>query len=165
MFARLAKVCTVAALTLVLVSTSPDSVPAEDASMAAAESGLVKIKSAYSVDETVERLTKDIADKGIMLFNVVDQTSLASAAKIELPPSKLLIFGNPGLGSHFITSNPAAGIDWPVRILVYQDQHGAVWMLYNDWQFVKQRHNIADRDEQFAMATMVVQSITSAAVK
>jgi uncharacterized protein (DUF302 family) len=165
MFARSVKICTAAALAVALASATPTPIPAEAVGTIIAENGLVRIKSNYSVAETVDRLTKDIADKGIMLFLVVDQTALAAAANIELPPSRLLIFGNPGLGSQFITSNPTAGIDWPVRILVHQDQDGAVWMVYTDWQFVKQRHHITDRDEQFAKATMVVESIMSAAMR
>ena len=83
--------------------------------------GLVKMKSAYSVDETVARLKEDIAAKGIMYFSTVDQSQLARQAGIDLRPSVLLTFGNPPLGAQFLTSNPFSGLDWPVRLLVLQD--------------------------------------------
>ncbi len=86
--------------------------------------GVVVVDSAYSVDETVARVKKDIADKGIMFFMDVDQAKLAAGAKIALRPSHLLIFGNPPLGIQFLTSNPVSGLDWPVRLLVFQDADG-----------------------------------------
>jgi uncharacterized protein (DUF302 family) len=92
--------------------------------------GVVRIKSAYGFAETIERLKKDIAAKGIMFFSEIDQSKLASGAGIKLNPSTLLMFGNPPLGTQFMTSNPNAGLDWPVRLLVIQDNAGAVWTVY-----------------------------------
>ena len=125
------------------------------------QSGLVKVRSAYGVDETIARIRKDIADKGIMFFSAVDQSNLAADAGIKLRPSTLLMFGNPPLGTQFITSNPNAGLDWPVRLLVTQDEKGDVWTVYTDFQWIAQRHGITDRDAQFKMASNVVASITS----
>jgi uncharacterized protein (DUF302 family) len=125
--------------------------------------GVVVLDSAYSVEETVARVKTDIADKGIMFFMDVDQAKLAAGAKIELRPSHLLTFGNPPLGIQFLTSNPVSGLDWPVRLLVFQDADGKVKMAYNDFTWLAHRHGIIDRDAQFKMATMVIESITSAA--
>jgi uncharacterized protein (DUF302 family) len=61
----------------------------------------------------------------------------------------------------FLTSNPAAGLDWPVRLLVYQDEKGDVWVLYTDFTWIAHRHGIMDRDEAFAKASDVIASITS----
>ena len=125
------------------------------------DDGLVKVRSAYPMDETVARLRKDIADKGIMFFQEVDQAQLAAAAGIRLRPSRLLTFGNPPLGAQFLTANPYAGLDWPVRVLVLQDEAGVVWAAYTDFAWIAQRHRINDRQPQFAMAASVVESITS----
>src|SRR6185503_8987013 len=127
--------------------------------------GVVVLDSAYSVDETIARVKKDIADKKIMFFIDVDQSKLAAGADIKLLPSHLLIFGNPPLGIQFLTSNPVSGLDWPVRLLVYEDVNGKVHMAYNDFTWVAHRHGITDRDAQFKMATMVIESITSAALQ
>ena len=123
--------------------------------------GLVKVRSAYSVEETVARIKKDIADKGIQFFQAVDQAKLAADAGIALRPSMLLTFGNPPLGAQFLTSNPYSGLDWPVRLLVLQDDAGAVWAAYTDFAWIAQRHRIEDREQQFAKASSVVESITS----
>ena len=128
---------------------------------AAQDDGVIRVKSAYPMQETLERLRKDVAAKGIMHFAEIDQASLAAAAGIKLRPSTLLIFGNPGLGTLFITAKPEAGLDWPVRLLVTQDEAGQVWAVYTDFKWIAARHGIRDRDQQFATATGVIQSITS----
>jgi uncharacterized protein (DUF302 family) len=138
------------------------------ASMAAAQSvgadGLISVRSGYGMDETIARLKKDIADKGILLFGAIDQAKLASDAGIELHPSTLLVFGNPPLGTQFMTSNPNSGLDWPVRLLVHQNAKGEVWTTYTDFSWIARRHAITDRVEQFGKATGVIASITAAVV-
>jgi uncharacterized protein (DUF302 family) len=157
MFARIAKVCSAAAVALVLALS------ATATTRAAEEDGIVRVKSAYPLAETITRLKKDIAEKGIRFFDEIDQAKLAANAGIQLRPSTLLVFGNPPLGTLFLTSNPAAGLDWPVRLLVIEDEHEQVWMLYTDFAWIAHRHGIKDRDAAFNMATNVIGSITSSA--
>ena len=128
---------------------------------AAADDGVVRVKSAYAFDETISRLKGDIEKKGIKFFDAIDQAKLGAEAKIPLKPSMLLVFGNPPLGIQFLTSNPNAGLDWPVRLLVNQDEVGQVWVVYTDFAWIARRHRITDRDEQFKMASVVIASITS----
>jgi uncharacterized protein (DUF302 family) len=123
--------------------------------------GIVRVKSAYTLDETIDRIKKDIADKGIRFFSEIDQSKLAADAGIKLRPSTLLVFGNPPLGTQFITSNPNAGLDWPVRLLVTQEDDGSVWTVYSDFGWIARRHGIRNRDAQFKMASQVIASITS----
>jgi uncharacterized protein (DUF302 family) len=123
--------------------------------------GIVKVESAYPMAETIARIKAHVAEKGIMFFTQFDQQKLAADAGISLRPSTLLIFGNPGLGSHFMKSNPVSGIDWPVRLLVIEDENGKVWAVYNDFEFIAQRHGITDRMKEFKMASEVIASITS----
>ncbi len=117
------------------------------------------------MDETVSRLKADIEKKGIKFFLAVDQSQLGADAGINLNRSTLLIFGNPPLGVQFLTSNPNAGLDWPVRLLVSQDAEGRVWAIYTDFGWIAKRHGISDREAQFAMASEVVASITSSVAK
>ena len=163
MFARTLKVAAVSAL---LANLSVSTALAQNAGANGAfEDGVVRVKSAYSLDETITRLKGDIADKGIMFFDEIDQSKLAADAGIELNPSTLLVFGNPPLGTLFITADPDAGLDWPVRILVYQDDEGQVWVAYTDFAWIAKRHRIKNRDKEFNMATEVIGSITSTVKK
>lgn len=141
-------------LALLLISTAP-------LARADRDDGIVRIKSAVPMAEAVARIKADVAGKGIRFFSEIDQSKLAADADIELRPSTLLVFGNPPLGTQFITSNPNAGLDWPVRLLLTQDDNGDVWAIWTDFQWIARRHNIRDRDAQFRMATSVVQSIVS----
>jgi len=121
--------------------------------------GVVRVASAYAFDDTVARIKADIAGKGIQFFTEIDQAQLARGAKIDLKPSKLLLFGNPPLGAQFLTSNPYAGLDWPVRILVTQDAAGKVWVAYSDFGWIADRYEIRDRAAQIKMASEVAGSI------
>jgi uncharacterized protein (DUF302 family) len=123
--------------------------------------GIVKVKIAYPMNETIARIKDDIAQKGIMFFSAIDQQDLAAKAGIELQPSTLLEFGNPPLGTQFVTAKGEAGLDWPVRLLVQQDEQGNVWAIYTDFDYIARRHGITNRDAQFRMASSVVTSITS----
>src|SRR6266478_4225843 len=133
------------------------------ASSARADSdeGIVRVKSAVPISEAITRVKADIAGKGIKFFSEIDQSRLAADAGIKLNPSTLLVFGNPPLGTQFMTSNPNAGLDWPVRLLVTQDSAGAVWTVYSDFAWIAARHGIVNRADQFKMASMVIASITS----
>lgn len=128
---------------------------------AAADDGIIRVKSAYDMQESIARIRADIAAKGIMFFSAVDQQQLAADAGIRLKPSTLLTFGNPPLGAQFLTANAVSGLDWPVRLLVHEDDAGTVWAAYTDFGWIARRHRIGNRDEQFAKASSVVESITS----
>ena len=154
----------VPAVCFALALCAPSFVAAQGAgaSTSMQEDGIVKVKSAYSMDETITRVKQDIASKGIMFFSAVDQSKLAADAGINLRPSTLLIFGNPPLGTLFIKANPVAGLDWPVRLLVFQDEKGDVWTAYTDFAYIARRHQIRGMDtEAFQKASGVIASITS----
>src|SRR5258708_34678874 len=97
------------------------------AARADSDDGIVRVKSAVPMSEAISRIKADIASKGIKFFAEIDQSKLAADAGIKLRPSTLLVFGNPPLGTQFIASNPNAGLDWPVRLLLTQDDNGDVW--------------------------------------
>ena len=163
MISRIRNLCSIAAVASALSLSAASVASAQNAVQPVPESGIVRVKSAYSVPETVARLKADVAAKGIRFFEEIDQAKLASDAGINLRPSTLLVFGNPPLGTLFIRSNPLAGLDWPVRLLVDQDEAGNVWMAYTDFNWIARRHHIVDRDDAFKMASTVIVSITSAA--
>lgn len=147
---RLAKFGTFLLLIALWASAAPTDARVE------ADNGIARVKSAVPMAEAIARIKADIASKGIKFFTEIDQSKLAADAGIKLRPSTLLVFGNPPLGTQFITSNPNAGLDWPVRLLLTQDDNGDVWAVWTDFDWIARR-----REAQFKMATKVVQSITS----
>ena len=148
------------AVAAVVVCLSSYSAPAS-----AGNDGVVRLKSVYPIGETISRLKNDIAAKGIVFFSEVDQSQLAAGAGIALRPSVLLTFGNPPLGTQFITSNPNAGLDWPVRLLVFESEKGEVWTAYTYFGWIARRHGIKNREAQFKMASEVIASITSSVTR
>jgi len=154
MFARMIQICSAFLLACALTASSSSVTLADNA-------GVVRVRSAYPIGETIERLKKDIADKGITFFSEIDQSKLVAEAGIKLQPSVLLIFGNPPLGTQFITANANAGLDWPVRLLVFENEKGEVWTAHTDFYCIARRHGIKNRKDQFKMASAVIASITS----
>ena len=135
--------------------------PAASSQASAGDDGIVRVKSAVPMAEAITRIKADIASKGIKFFSQIDQSQLAADAGIKLRASTLLVFGNPPLGTQFVTSNPNAGLDWPVRLLLTRDDNGDVWAVWTDFDWIAKRHNVKNRAAQFKMATAVVNSITS----
>lgn len=162
MFNRITAISYVFAIAVV-AGLSLTAVAHSEATKAAAPAGdgIVKVKSGHDFLTTVALLKKDVEDKGIMFFAAIDQSKLGTDAGIHLRPSTLLVFGNPPLGIQFLTSNPNAGLDWPVRLLVTEDDKGQVWAVYTDFDWIARRHHIKDRDAAFKMASEVIASITS----
>ncbi len=146
----------VATLLAAILITAAVSVTRADGS-----DGIVRVKSAVPMAEAITRIKQDIAKKGIRFFIEIDQAKLAADADVKLRPSTLLVFGNPPLGTQFITANPNAGLDWPVRLLLTQEDNGDVYAVWTDFDWIARRHGITNREAQFKMATMVVKSITS----
>ena len=159
----ISQACSAALLAFALMLSSASHASAEGLKPVAATSGVIASRSAYDVAETVDRLKKGIAAKGIVFFQEIDQAALASKSGIELRPSILLVFGNPPLGTQFIAANPQAGLDWPVRMLVYRDAQGAVWVAWTDFDWIARRHGVTSREAQFHMASQVAASIASIA--
>lgn len=158
----IAQACSAAALAFAMMLSQTPHTAAEGVKPSVSStSGVIAQRSAYSVEETVARLKKDIAAKGIVFFQEIDQAALAAKAGVELRPSVLLIFGNPPLGTQFMTANPQAGLDWPVRMLVYRDAQGAVWVAYTDFAWIAHRHGVTTREAQFHMASEVAASIAA----
>jgi uncharacterized protein (DUF302 family) len=149
MLPNLTRIVALALLALTVTAAAPS------------DDGVVKVRSAYSMTDTINRIRQDVASKGITFFSAIDQSKLAADAGIDLRPSTLLIFGNPALGAQFVTSNPVAGLDWPVRLLVFQDVDGAVWTAYTDFAWIARRHHIENRQAAFTKATEVIASITA----
>jgi uncharacterized protein (DUF302 family) len=147
-----------------LTGFAPLAAPVHAAGTATAPAeGVIKQRSDFAFDDTVSRLKGDIAKKGIRFFDEIDHMQLGAGADLPIRRSTLLLFGNPPLGVQFLQSNPLAGLDWPVRMLVTEDQDGSVWISWTDFRFVANRYQLKDRDPQIAMAGEVAASIASAA--
>jgi|SRR5580693_565361 len=101
--------------------------------------GIVTISGSLSVDQTVQKLKAVLEAKGIKLFALIDHSGEAAAAGMQMPATKLLIFGNPKAGTPLMIASPSAAIDLPLKILVAEDG-GVTKISYNDPQWLQARH-------------------------
>jgi uncharacterized protein (DUF302 family) len=108
---------------------------------------LVTLVSAHRADETVERLKALLAQKGIQVFAHIDHAAAAEQAGLPLRPTQVLIFGNPKAGTPLMQSQQTIGLDLPLRVLVWEDEAGKVWLTYRRVENLARRHQLTDRDE------------------
>ena len=106
------------------------------------ENGIVTIPSHHSVDGTVEKLLAILQAKGVKLFALVDHSGEAEKAGIKMRPTKLLIFGNPKAGTPLMIASPSIAIDLPLKVLVWEDSDGKVWISSNSPEYLQVRHNL-----------------------
>jgi len=104
--------------------------------------GIVDKLSHQSVEETVERLKRVLQSKGVTLFAIVDHSGEAEKVGMKMRPTKLLIFGSPKAGTPLMQAAPSVAIDLPLKILVWEDVQGKVWVSYNSPAYLQQRHGI-----------------------
>lgn len=106
------------------------------------KNGIVDVPSNHSVDETVEKLNSILQAKGVTLFSLIDHSGEAEKVGMKMPPTKLLIFGNPKAGTPLMLAVPSIAIDLPLKILVWEDGLGKVWLSYNSPQYLNERHGL-----------------------
>jgi uncharacterized protein (DUF302 family) len=106
------------------------------------DNGIVQIPSIHSVDETVQKLKDMLQAKGVMLFAVVDHSGEAAKAGMQMPNTKVLIFGSPKAGTPVMLGAPSIALDLPLKILVAEDEAGKVSVTYNSAQYLAERHGV-----------------------
>ncbi len=104
--------------------------------------GIVDLQSRHSVDETAEKLKGILEAKGVTLFALVDHSGEAEKVGMTMRPTKLLIFGSPKAGTPLMLAAPSIAIDLPLKILVWEDAQGKVWVSYNSAEYLKNRHGL-----------------------
>jgi uncharacterized protein (DUF302 family) len=109
---------------------------------AMAADGLITLQSSFSPQETMNRFEAQVRAKGMTVFAHIDHAAGATAARLSLPPTDLLIFGNAKAGTPLMQSVQTIGIDLPLKALVWQDASGTTWLSYNDPGWLAKRHAI-----------------------
>jgi len=136
----LAVVGTAMAIYLVVLRSNEPRLNEERSMTSGRHEGIIDKPSRHSVDDTVDALKAMLQSRGVTLFALIDHSGEASKVGLSLPPTKLLIFGSPKAGTPLMAAAPSAGLDLPLKILVWQDQQGGVWVSYNSPQYLHDRH-------------------------
>jgi uncharacterized protein (DUF302 family) len=108
----------------------------------ATNKGIIDKPSNHSVDQTVDTLKNILQAKGVALFALVDHSGEAEKVGMKMRPTKLLIFGNPKAGTPLMLAAPSIAIDLPLKILIWEDAQGKVWVSYNSPAYLQERHGL-----------------------
>ena len=130
--------------------------------MSAPSGGLVSRPGRHSVDETVEKMKGILQARGVTLFALVDHGAEAAKVGQKMPPTKLLIFGNPRAGTPVMLAAPSSAIDLPLKILVWQDAREKTWITYNSPDYLGARHGVPP---ELLQNLAVVESLAAAAAE
>jgi|SRR6202162_1615806 uncharacterized protein (DUF302 family) len=108
----------------------------------ATNNGIVNKPSKHSVEQTVEALSNILKSKGVAVFALIDHSGEAEKVGLKMRPTKLLIFGNPKAGTPLMLASPSSAIDLPLKLLVWEDAQGKVWVSYNSPEYLRERHGL-----------------------
>jgi uncharacterized protein (DUF302 family) len=106
------------------------------------QDGLIAIASRHSAHDTVERLIAALAKRSLTVFARVDHAAGAASVGLPLRPTEVVMFGNPKGGTALMQDQQTAGIDLPLKVLIWEDAAGKAWLAYNDPYWIKQRHGL-----------------------
>lgn len=155
----------VAVFSALLVAACAHAEPAKNSAPEAADksngvsaSGLIRHESAYTVDETVDRLEAALARRNIKVMAKVDHAKNAEGAGLELPATTLVIFGNPKAGTQLMLASRTSAIDLPMKALIYE-RGDNVYFEYNDIAYIAARHGIRDDMPVFAKIEALLSAI------
>jgi uncharacterized protein (DUF302 family) len=135
------------------------------ASVSAAENGIATKASPHPVAETLVRLEKVLAAKGMTVFARIDHRAEAERVGLQMRPAQLLIFGNPKGGTPLMVAAPTAALDLPLKALVWEDAAGKVWLSYTRLAYLAQRHEIRGKDDLIRSLDQALDAMTDEALK
>jgi len=104
--------------------------------------GLVSVQSSVSAHETLERLLAALATRNLTVFARIDHAAGAASVGLPLRPTEVVVFGNPKGGTALMQEQQSAGIDLPLKALIWEDAAGKAWLTYNDPTWISQRHGL-----------------------
>ena len=105
-------------------------------------SGVISVRSPLSLGETVKNLLIAVERRGMIVFARIDHTKAAEETGLKLRPAELFVFGYPEAEAPLIANTPLLGLDFPQRVLVWENEQHDVWMSYNDPVWLGRRHDI-----------------------
>jgi uncharacterized protein (DUF302 family) len=106
------------------------------------DNGLEQVASPHSVDQTVQLFQSLLKERGIQIFTLIDHSGEAAKVGLTMRPTKVVIFGNPKGGTPLMIAAPTLAIDLPLKVLIWEDEKGKVWITYNTPEYLQQRHGV-----------------------
>ena len=118
-------------------------VPASATPSVGRDEGVVTVESANDAATTYARLRSAVdANENLTIVAELDHAANAASVGLSLDPTRLIVFGNPALGTPLMQARQTVGVDLPQKMLVYQNAAGDVFVAYNDPAFLAARHRL-----------------------
>ena len=149
-------------LLIVAISTLHSPTPAQSAEL---ETGLIQVRSEFTVEETSDRLAALLAERRLNVFAQVDHAENAATVGKDLRPTELFIFGNPAVGTPLMQCNQSVAIDLPQKMLIWQAADDQVWLAYNDPDYLMARHDLANCEPVIDRISQVLEDISHRATQ
>lgn len=105
-------------------------------------SGVIDARSHHSVAETIARLESLAKANGLWVFARIDFSGDAQNAGLSMRAMQMLLFGNPKAGTPLLVASPRVGLDLPLKALAWEDEGGAVWLSFNEPEYLEKRHGL-----------------------
>jgi uncharacterized protein (DUF302 family) len=112
--------------------------------MSDAAKGVISKPAKDSVEDSTQLFAALLKSKGITLFALIDHSGEAQKAGLQMPPTKLFIFGNPKAGTPVMLAAPTIAIDLPLKVLIWEDAAGQAWVSFNDPRYLQERHQVPE---------------------
>ena len=129
------------------------------------ETGLIVKDSAQDVATTYAKLRTIIdTNPNLKILMELDHSANAAKAGLELEDTKIIMFGNPKLGTPLMQASATTAIDLPQKIIVYATASGTK-IAYNDPMYLKERHGLSGADEILKKVSGALDAITNKAIE
>lgn len=149
-------------LFIVAIAVAAAPTPAQSDELA---SGLIQVRSEFTMEETGDRLAALLAERRLNVFGQIDHAQNAATVGKELRPTELFIFGNPAVGTPLMQCNQSVAIDLPQKMLIWQAADNQVWLAYNDPNYLMARHDLADCEPVIDRISQVLEDIAHRATQ
>ena len=130
---------------------------------AAAADGVIDVESTHSVADTADKLVAAVEAKGMKVFARIDHAAGAASIGSEIPPTQLVVFGNPKVGTPLMQCSQSVALDLPQKALIWEDAEGQVWFSYNDPAYLDARHGLGDCEAVLGKVSNALANFAAAA--
>ncbi|MGF1535477.1 MAG: DUF302 domain-containing protein [Elainellaceae cyanobacterium] len=138
---------------------------AHSADLPSEEAGLVYMPSAFSVAETGDRIEALLDEGPLSLFTRIDHAENAASVDKALPPTQVLIFGNPNAGTPLMQCSRTVAIDLPQKMLIWEDEENQTWLAYNNPSYLMSRHSLTGCEENIVMIGQALHNLARSATQ
>lgn len=130
-----------------------------------ADNGVINLPSANGYEDTVQKFKSALATKGLKPAFELDHQANAKRVGLTMHKACLILFGNPKMGTPLMEASPTIGLDLPLKVLIWEDHAGKVFVTYNDPGYLEQRHHVTGKAALFNKMKGALESLTASAVK